>query len=234
MLFRSEVNDFAKSNNQTYKTLFLNRILKFGRDENLISLKPLKVRAEIKIDTQIQPFSLEEIKLILQNAQGELKNFLSVGFFTGMRTGEILALRFENIDFANNKIYVCQSMEQNGNITSTKTHSARYIDMLEPAREALINQSKGKNKFVFELSLKKLRKQYYDLLESCNLARRTLYQTRHSFATLMLSNNEEPLWVSAMLGHKSLHTTFTHYVKYIPQTKKRASFLDSAMLGGAQ
>ncbi|WP_267891738.1 hypothetical protein [Helicobacter cinaedi] len=33
-----------------------------------------------------------------------------------------------------------------------------------------------------------------------------------------------------MLGHKSLQTTFQHYVKYIPQNKKRASFLDNFTL----
>lgn len=44
----------------------------------------------------------------------------------------------------------------------------------------------------------------------------------------MLSQSEEPMWVSAMLGHKHLAITLSVYVKYIPRRYiKRASFLDN-------
>ncbi|MCZ6534115.1 MAG: tyrosine-type recombinase/integrase, partial [SAR324 cluster bacterium] len=45
---------------------------------------------------------------------------------------------------------------------------------------------------------------------------RTLYQTRHTFATLMLSSGENPNWVAAIMGHSTSATLFKHYNKFIP------------------
>ena len=54
-----------------------------------------------------------------------------------------------------------------------------------------------------------------------------IYHTRHSFATMMLENNEDVLWVSSMLGHTNASMTFTNYAKYINRkSKKRAQFLE--------
>jgi integrase len=42
-----------------------------------------------------------------------------------------------------------------------------------------------------------------------------MYQTRHTFASLMLSSGEDPLWVARMLGHSGLEMIFRHYGKFI-------------------
>jgi len=42
-----------------------------------------------------------------------------------------------------------------------------------------------------------------------------MYQTRHSFASLMLSYGEDPLWVARMLGHTGPDMIFKHYGKFI-------------------
>lgn len=47
--------------------------------------------------------------------------------------------------------------------------------------------------------------------------RRNLYQMRHTFASQMLSNNEDILWVSKMLGHKDSSITLQKYARYIPK-----------------
>ena len=119
-----------------------------------------------------------------------------------------------------------------GKITTTKTHQSRYIDMLPQVKLALLSlKSKAQDdKTIFTFNAVTARNKWHKVCESLGLEKRCLYQTRYSFATMMLTNNEEPLWVSSMLGHKSLHTTYEHYVKYIPQTKKRAAFLDNFTL----
>ncbi len=59
------------------------------------------------------------------------------------------------------------------------------------------------------------------------MAYRVLYNTRHTFATLMLTNGEDILWVSQMLGHANISTTMKYYIKYVEDKgKKRATFLD--------
>lgn len=52
---------------------------------------------------------------------------------------------------------------------------------------------------------------------------------RHSFASLMISNGEDILWVSHMLGHSTPNMAMKKYAKYIKQGRKqRASFLDKS------
>ena len=78
-------------------------------------------------------------------------------------------------------------------------------------------------------------KYWKPLLKRCGMAYRVLYNTRHTFATLMLTNGEDILWVSQMLGHANVSTTMKYYIKYIEEKgKKRAAFLDDKTKNIAQ
>ncbi|UTJ05688.1 tyrosine-type recombinase/integrase [Arcobacter roscoffensis] len=54
-----------------------------------------------------------------------------------------------------------------------------------------------------------------NVLRFCGLDYRVLYQTRHTFATLMISKGEDIVWVSKMLGHTNVRITLETYTKYI-------------------
>ncbi|MDE7217538.1 MAG: tyrosine-type recombinase/integrase, partial [Helicobacter sp.] len=58
-------------------------------------------------------------------------------------------------------------------------------------------------------------------LHECNIAYRSVYHTRHTFATTMISAGEDILWVSATLGHANTQMTFARYAKYIPKTRRQ-------------
>ena len=63
-------------------------------------------------------------------------------------------------------------------------------------------------------------------LEKCELDYRPIYHTRHTFATIMLENGEDILWVSNMLGHTDSTMTLSKYARYIKrESKKRGQFL---------
>ena len=65
------------------------------------------------------------------------------------------------------------------------------------------------------------------LLKRCTIAYRSPYNTRHTFATLMLKNGEDILWVSKMLGHADVSTTMKYYIKFVEEKgQKRATFLN--------
>ncbi|NHA21027.1 tyrosine-type recombinase/integrase [Helicobacter pylori] len=184
--------------------------------------------------TAIMPFTLEEVKTLIENAPSlRVKAFLTVAFLTGMRTGEQLALTWEDIDFDEKKIVINKSLNELGSITTPKNKpSVREIDLLEPVgkilKELQASESESK-KFVF-ISMPKrttmFQRAFRALLKALNLKERKLYTTRHTFASLMLSQSEEPMWVSKTLGHKDLNTTYKTYSHYIPkQEKERAKFL---------
>ncbi len=66
-----------------------------------------------------------------------------------------------------------------------------------------------------------------NLLRRSGFDYRSLYQTRHSFASMMLQAGEDIAWVSQkMLGHSEIATTLKYYAKYVKQkNEKHASFL---------
>ena len=199
----------------------------------------------IKSDYEIQPFNLQEIDIILSHEENPYKNFLGVAFFTGARTGEILALEWKDIDFEQ-KIININKTRTKGLTKQPKTKSSfRVIDMLSQCEFFLREQRKitGLSKYVFLKSNGKMYNnsgdllyEWYKLLEKLNLEKRNIYQTRHSFASNMLSNKENPLWVSQMLGHKSLNMTLEIYTRYIKEEKalRKTTFLDKNIFRFAQ
>ncbi|GAA8823269.1 site-specific integrase [Helicobacter pylori] len=214
----------------------LKSFLEFCEQEGFIEKSPyfaitLKNAKEAKA---IEPFSLEEVKTILENAPSlRLKAFLMVAFFTGLRTGEQLALMWGDIDFTEKTITINKSLNELGQITTPKNKpSVREIDLLEPVEKILkeLQESEPANKkFVF-ISMPKrstmFQRAFRALLRALNLKDRKLYTTRHTFASLMLSQGEEAMWVSKTLGHKDLNTTYKTYSHYIPkQDRERAKFL---------
>ncbi|MGL2857930.1 tyrosine-type recombinase/integrase [Helicobacter pylori] len=214
----------------------LKSFLEFCEQEGFLEKNPyfsitLKNAQEAKA---IEPFSLEEVKTLIENAPIlRLKAFLMVAFFTGMRTGEQLALMWEDIDFNEKKIVINKSLNELGSITTPKNKpSIREVDLLEPVEKILkeLQASEPESKkFVF-ISMPKrstmFQRAFRSLLRALNLKDRKLYTTRHTFASLMLSQGEEAMWVSKTLGHKDLNTTYKTYSHYIPkQDKERAKFL---------
>lgn len=190
-----------------------------------------------------KPLTLDEIDLILENTKGAVRNFLGISFFTGARSGEILALKWEDIDFVTDTISINKTIAE-GYINSPKTNSSmRDIEMLPEAKRFLKAQQLEtglKNSFVF---LNK-RDEYYGsnthfyerfqkILENLGLEQRSLHNTRHTFASMMLNNNIEPLWVSNTLGHENLNITLSIYTHYMPKKQKMVvSFLEKRYKNG--
>lgn len=217
----------------------LSKILEDAKMDEIIDRNPVKLVKPpkfIKTD-EITPFTLEEVMTILENANEFMRTFLNVAFFTGMRTGEVMALRWEDIDFNKGKIIVRNSITD-GVESNTKTGKTRIIDMLDPVQNTLKHhyvKSGLRHKYIFTSrkgtpytkSSAIVETYWKPLLKRCAMAYRVLYSTRHTFATIMLKNGEDLLWVSKTLGHANISTTMKYYIKYVEEKgQKRAEFLN--------
>ncbi|WP_033621608.1 tyrosine-type recombinase/integrase, partial [Helicobacter pylori] len=163
----------------------LKSFLEFCETEGFIEKSPyfsvtLKNAQEA---TAIMPFNLEEVKALIENAQSlRLKAFLTVAFLTGLRTGEQLALTWEDIDFNEKTITINKSLNELGTITTPKNKpSIREVDLLEPVEKILkeLQASEPANKkFVF-ISMPKrttmFQRAFRALLKALNLKDRKLY-----------------------------------------------------------
>ncbi|MBR8466541.1 site-specific integrase [Campylobacter sp. faydin G-140] len=188
-----------------------------------------KVKKEI-FQNEFEVFSLDEVLNLIKCATGELRTFLVIAFFTGARTGEILALTYDDLDFIKCEIRISKNLAENGILDSPKTISSnRIIDMLDIVKNELIKLKLKQDERIFKKRRFVLRHNFHKLLSSLGYKKRRLYDTRHTFASIMLSRGEEPMWVGCkMLGHKDLNQTYETYAKYLPQNvKARAKFLNN-------
>ena len=207
------------------------------RDE-IIAKNPFSIiKAPLNIaKNENIPFSKDEIFQILEASPLKIRAFFAIGFFTGMRTGEITALKWSDIDF-NKKIISIKRSRNKGIETTPKTKSSiRDIEILEVLLPYLENhlQFKTDNEYVFLArgnipfnSSNKISAIYWSkVLKKLNIPYRNLYQMRHTFASLMIASGEDILWVANMLGHKNSNITLSTYAKYMKDDKKvRGKFL---------
>ena len=187
----------------------------------------------------INPFNLDDVWNLINIAEYQFKNIITVLFFTGMRLGELITIKWDDVDWENETIHIQRASKSNGKIGRPKNGKTRKIDILPPVLKALREQFKItglKRGFIFLAQdgnryskYDTFRKYYWkNLLVQAGYDHRVLYQTRHTFASIMLQKGEELAWVSkVMLGHSELATTLKFYAKYIPDDRrKRAAFLD--------
>jgi len=219
----------------------LTKIFKDALIDEVIDKNPVSLIPVPKIEkTKITPFSEEEIFKILDNSQGQNRNFFALGFFSGMRSGEMIGLKWSDIDFTRAEINISRGIRM-GRISATKTiESTRTIDIIGSLMPFLLEQKEltGDCEYVFVnnkkehiYDIKRIRDTHWKkTLKKAELEYRTIYQTRHTFATVMLENGEDILWVSNMLGHVNSTMTLAKYARYIKRENKiRASFLEKSL-----
>jgi len=241
-----EIKGLSPSRVKTCRKV-LNTMYKDALADNIVDKNPLSsVSAPTIIPPKIKPFTPDEAITIIENAEGQIQNFVATAFFSGMRSGELIGLRWEDIDFFKKEISINRSIKM-GKVGKTKTsYSVRTIDMIDsliPFLKLQYQLTGYKNTYVFLnqrethiYDIKRIRDTHWKkLLLKCGLDYRTIYQTRHTFASMMVEN-EDILWVSQMLGHKDSTITLQRYAKYIKKPEiKRGSFLNSKMsVSGSQ
>jgi len=180
--------------------------------------------------TDVEPFTVDEVKLIIDNVRIDFRNYYTVRFLTGMRTGEIDGLQWKFVDFERRQILIRQAWVENELIGTKNDGSFRTIDMSEPVFKALKDQQKttGELNFVFCNSIGKplrhnnvTKRVWRPILRHLNLQVRRPYQTRHTAATLWLAAGESPEWIARQMGHTTTEMLFRVYSRYVPNLTRQ-------------
>lgn len=158
--------------------------------------------------------SEDELLIILANTPYQyLKDIFTVGFYTGLRLGELINMQWSWIDFFQNHITVrCSDNFQ------TKSKKERIVPMSEKVKSILITrfnlavQQPGEVVF-FRIQGRKLHqetisKQFKEATRKSNLNERIHFHSlRHSFASLLVQRGVSLYVVKELLGHEDLATT---------------------------
>ena len=166
---------------------------------------------------------------ILKACEGQVQNIFEFAFWTGLRTSELIAVRWQDVDFQAKKVHIRITRTTQGEKYRGKTiTSLRAIDLNPPARDALLRQktyTEGKVS-VFEnphtgqpwkdhAPLR--RTAWQPALEKAGVRYRCPYQTRHTYASMHLSAGAEPMYVAAQMGHRDWGMIRKVYGRWLPE-----------------
>ena len=224
---------FKPSTVQKFRSI-LYSILDKAVDNDIISKNPLERVTAPKVLLNLQdnednadPFTEDELKIIIENAKGYMQNFILFMYGCGMRPGEIVALRWNDIDFERKTINVTKTRIRNEDGRTKTNASTRYIDLLPLAQKA-INAQYELTKEYEHIFVNSSGKPFYShdvigvnfqrILKKIGIKARPLYNIRHTFASQLISKGADIVWVSKMLGHKDVSITLKIYTKFIEES----------------
>ena len=201
------------------------------------NIKQLKIKR-----THVEPFTLGEVKSIIETVRPDFRHYFTVRFFTGMRTGEVHGLKWKYVDFERRLILIRETVVD-GEETYTKTDSSqREIQMSQLVFDALQAQAAGTremSEFVFcnregkVLDYKNVNNRVWKpVLRHLGLKVRRPYQCRHTAATLWLAASENPEWIARQLGHSTTEMLFRVYSRYVPNLTRRDGSAFERLLTG--
>jgi integrase len=224
--FKSELNCSAKRINNILVPMrsVFKMAFKSGVVDDNIMLKVDNLRSDPPL---INPLTPDEVGKVLESVHPHYKEFFITAFFTGMRFGEMAALKKTNVVLDRGIARICETLVYGVEGRPKTKKSNRDVELLIPVIDALKRQmakTPGKAGYVFlDLTGKPLtpdhvRKVIWEpALKNAGIEYRPLMQTRHTFATISLSEGENIGWVQHMLGHSSLQMIFTKYYAWMPK-----------------
>lgn len=145
----------------------------------------------------------------LSGRRAHLKPIVVAAIHTGMRRGELLKLRWQNVDFARGLIYV----------TNTKTGHDRDVPMNSVVRETLLELQKqyGDFEYVFTnmktgVNITEVKKGFNAACREAGIEDFSFHDLRHTTGTRLADGGSDTFAIAEVLGHRNLQTTkrYTH------------------------
>lgn len=205
----------------------LRQLMEFARDDGYRDDNPalkLTVKRKKSEKTDPDPYSIEERDDLLEwlkaNTSAEVHAYFATAFFTGMRTGELLALTWA--DYNDQSLSVSKALVRR-EITTTKTDEARTVlvtDRLASILNALPSRFRKGPIFTNQYGRRyqsgyHMNKRFREAHEHTEIRHRSgPYPWRHTYASIGLTSGAEPAWLAAQLGH-SLQMFYNVYSTWI-------------------
>ncbi len=196
---------------------------------------------------EIQPLTPEQAQLLLQKvSEHHLEALLTLALVTGMRKGEILGLRWQDIDLQKGVLQIRRTLSYLAHhgfqesepktpkskrkivlpqfvIESLKRHRTTQLEMrLQTGATWVENDIVFSNKrggFIVPMTLAN---HFAQLLQDIGLPHIRFHDLRHSAATLLLSMGVSAKVVQEILGHSHFSTTMDRYSHVLPSMQQEA------------
>ena len=180
--------------------------------------------------TEISPLNEGEVRKLLEAVRGDrLEALYVLAITTGMRSGELLGLRWEDVDLQARTLQVRRTVF-NGYIEPPKTMKGRRSIRLTRTSVEALRQHERVSEWVFctrvgtSVSVHNLHnRSWKPLLKKAGLPLDTrFHDLRHTCATLLLTRGVHPKTVQELLGHSSISITLDTYSHVLPNMQEKA------------
>lgn len=228
--------DTIKASNKTLANIqtVLRSALRDAVDDELIESNPLRewvyTRKEAPREADdVDPLDAGEMAAVLAACKHEqARNLFEFAFWSGLRTSELVALEWGDIDFRRGTVRVSKAKTRAAKSPELpKTRKGtRDVTLLAPALAAIERQKAWTflaGQRVFHNPIKntpwtndqKVRLAWVAALKAAGIRYRRPYQTRHTYASMMLTAGENPAWIAGQMGHADLAMLFRSYGRWI-------------------
>ena len=217
----------------------LSSVFKAAVQDAVITRNPVSSIARPKLAKKVvDPFTRPEAEQIIDYLYQKLTGmtriyacYFEFAFFTGMRPGELMGMRWEEVDFKARTAHVCRVVVDGAIHERVKTKKARHVLLNDRALHAL-NEAKpltmARSGFVFAPTVKDERsdwihtdttpRKYFNLaLRGLGIRVRRQYDTRHTYATMCLMAGMNPAFIANQLGH-SVQMLLSTYARWLNST----------------
>lgn len=223
----------------------LRRALKQAVDWNLC---PRNVAALVQPPRvprkEVEVLTAEEVRTLLTTVRGDRwEALLATALATGMRFGELLGLRWGDVDLTGRTVHVQRQLQRDGTYTEPKTAKGRRTIDLPATCVATLKEHKRQqneerllvgpewqhNDLVFcthqgkPLAQRNVFRAFKLILDRAALPDVSFHALRHTAATLLLLQGVHPKVVQERLGHSNISMTLDTYSHLIPSMGRAAA-----------
>lgn len=196
---------------------------------------------------EVTPFNEEQARRLLEAVSGQiLEGVITLALTTGMREGELLALRWSEINLDAGSLQIRRTIQRisgHGLVESEAKTSMSRRNIILPAfvveslkrhhvrqleQRVKMGEKWKKEDFVFSncyggyKDANQLRLEFKRLLQAADLPLIRFHDLRHSAATILLGMGVHPKIVQELLGHSNINTTMDIYSHVLPSMQKEA------------
>jgi integrase len=228
----------------------LHKALSQAVSDGIVPRNAAHVKAPRPAPEEIRPLSEDEARAFLDAARQSGERFEALyvlAITTGLRRGELLGLRWDDLDLELGTLRVGRALMREGGrhtLGETKTKRGRRQINLTPRT---LNALKAHRKKQLEEKMKRaglykdhglifasgvgtpvnpenlIKRSFKPLLKKAGLPEIRFHDLRHTCATLLLSRGVHPKLVQELLGHATIAMTLDTYSHYLPSMGDQAA-----------
>ncbi len=199
-----------------YVLKIVKRVLQMAVDHGKLDRNPCNGMMVKVPETEKKVLTNQEVGIFLTEAKATNHRFYSVwvvALFTGMRSGELYALKWTDVDFDSGTISVSKAWNSKNGFTSTKNQKTRVVPISGELSSFLkeLKLERGREEFVLphpaEWTRGDAAKVIKRFCRALQITEIKFHDLRATFITNLLSRGESLARVMAIVGHSDMETT---------------------------